>query len=71
MFLFTGVIKLAFLALFAFGSNAASVPENDYNNNDDDNFFDFGKKWVVLVAGSDGWHNYRHQVNLKKILTVI
>jgi len=21
-----------------------------------------GKHWVVLVAGSDGWWNYRHQV---------
>lgn len=21
-----------------------------------------GKKWIVLVAGSRGWSNYRHQV---------
>lgn len=21
-----------------------------------------GKNWVVLVAGSNGWYNYRHQV---------
>jgi len=24
-----------------------------------------GKHWVVLVAGSDGWWNYRHQVFMK------
>lgn len=22
-----------------------------------------GKNWVVLVAGSNGWYNYRHQVS--------
>lgn len=21
-----------------------------------------GKNWVVLIAGSNGWYNYRHQV---------
>lgn len=21
-----------------------------------------GKNWVVIVAGSNGWYNYRHQV---------
>lgn len=23
---------------------------------------DGGKHWVVIVAGSNGWYNYRHQV---------
>lgn len=23
---------------------------------------DNGKNWVVIVAGSNGWYNYRHQV---------
>lgn len=23
---------------------------------------DKGKHWVVIVAGSNGWYNYRHQV---------
>lgn len=23
---------------------------------------DGGKNWVVIVAGSNGWYNYRHQV---------
>ncbi|CDQ97514.1 unnamed protein product [Oncorhynchus mykiss] len=22
-----------------------------------------GKNWVVIVAGSNGWHNYRHQAS--------
>lgn len=25
-----------------------------------------GKNWVVIVAGSNGWYNYRHQVRLDK-----
>lgn len=24
---------------------------------------DGGKHWVVLVAGSNGWYNYRHQAS--------
>lgn len=23
-----------------------------------------GKTWVVIVAGSNGWYNYRHQVRV-------
>ncbi|MCJ8750417.1 hypothetical protein PDJAM_G00264770 [Pangasius djambal] len=23
-----------------------------------------GKNWVVLVAGSNGWYNYRHQADV-------
>lgn len=25
---------------------------------------DKGKNWVVIVAGSNGWYNYRHQVRV-------
>lgn len=25
-----------------------------------------GKNWVVIVAGSNGWYNYRHQVRLEE-----
>jgi len=46
------------LALFAVGSFAEhNIPELT----NEDNFIG-EKKWVVLVAGSDGWSNYRHQV---------
>lgn len=24
-----------------------------------------GKHWVVIVAGSNGWYNYRHQVRAR------
>ena len=27
---------------------------------------DSGKHWVVIVAGSNGWFNYRHQVSDRK-----
>ena len=29
----------------------------------DSEHFDEGKNWAVLVAGSKGWINYRHQVS--------
>lgn len=34
---------------------------------------DGGKHWVVIVAGSNGWYNYRHQVKyiLKKSLYLL
>ena len=31
----------------------------EYNKLDSGN----GKHWAVIVAGSNGWYNYRHQVN--------
>jgi len=49
---------LAVLALFAVGSFAGN---NNQNPTEDDSLYE-GKKWVVLVAGSKGWSNYRHQV---------
>ena len=30
-----------------------------------------GTKWAVLVAGSNGWWNYRHQVRISSIYTYI
>lgn len=55
------------LSLLVIGSFAANIPENknQNNQNDGENFFGIGKKWVVLVAGSYGWNNYRHQVSLR------
>lgn len=59
----TGVFSFVSLALFAIGSTAIFVPSS-YRKpwTDIENNFFGGKKWVVLVAGSDGWNNYRHQV---------
>lgn len=30
---------------------------------------DGGKHWVVIVAGSNGWYNYRHQVRKRLIVS--
>lgn len=49
---------MAVLALFVVGSFAG---QNNPNPTNDDSLYE-GKKWVVLVAGSKGWSNYRHQV---------
>lgn len=35
------------------------IPKAEVNNEDSQNT---GKQWVILVAGSRGWSNYRHQV---------
>jgi len=61
---FTGVFSFVSLALLAIGSTAILLP-NSYRKSftDNENHFFGGKKWVVLVAGSDGWNNYRHQVS--------
>lgn len=32
---------------------------------------DGGKHWVVIVAGSNGWYNYRHQVRTSVTNTVL
>jgi len=53
----TGVFNLVSLALFAIGSFAVHEPKSTNKE-----ISVGGKKWVVLVAGSDGWSNYRHQV---------
>ncbi|XP_022166863.1 legumain-like [Myzus persicae] len=55
-----GVFSLVSLALFAIGSFAAHVPKSTANEES----FVGGKKWVVLVAGSEGWSNYRHQADI-------
>lgn len=31
---------------------------------------DGGKHWVLIVAGSNGWYNYRHQVRLQTAPTM-
>ncbi|XP_015367844.1 PREDICTED: legumain-like [Diuraphis noxia] len=49
------VFNLVLLALFVIGSFAAHEPNSTNEENT------IGKKWVFLVAGSDGWNNYRHQ----------
>ncbi|XP_025192744.1 legumain-like [Melanaphis sacchari] len=60
-----GVFSFVSLALFAIESLAIHVP-NSYKEpwTDTENRFFEGKKWVVLVAGSDGWRNYRHQADI-------
>lgn len=59
------------LALFACGSFAISVPKYEHIKSmvEDDNSFFGGKKWVVLVSGSRGWYNYRHQVTKNLLQT--
>ncbi|XP_060858673.1 legumain-like [Metopolophium dirhodum] len=54
-----GVFNLVSLALFAIGSFAEHEPESTNKE-----ISVGGKKWVVLVAGSDGWNNYRHQADI-------
>lgn len=65
---FTGVFNVVSLALFVIGSFALNVPEDLHLKDETKgiNYKDLtigGKKWVVLVAGSSEWVNYRHQVN--------
>ncbi|XP_008181646.2 legumain isoform X1 [Acyrthosiphon pisum] len=54
-----GIFNLVSLTLFAIGSFAVHEPKS---TNEEINVR--GKKWVVLVAGSDGWNNYRHQADI-------
>ncbi|KAM9293884.1 legumain [Gastrophryne carolinensis] len=42
--------------LLGLAALATSMPIDDPEDN--------GKHWVVLVAGSNGWYNYRHQADL-------
>lgn len=48
------LLHLAALVSFVLG--ATSLP---FSNSEDT-----GKHWVVLVAGSNGWYNYRHQADV-------
>lgn len=63
-----GANNLVLLTLFAIGSYATNIAKNkDQDLEDSDkNIFELGKKWVVLIAGSYGWYNYRHQVSINK-----
>lgn len=61
----SGSFSLALLALFAIGSFAVHLPKHHdlkSKENIENGFIKKGKNWVVLVAGSKGWNNYRHQV---------
>nr|QCW05334.1 peptide asparaginyl ligase 1 [Viola philippica] len=42
-------------------SEAAKFFHNDNSTNDDDSI---GTRWAVLIAGSKGYHNYRHQADV-------
>ncbi|XP_077124121.1 legumain [Ranitomeya variabilis] len=44
------------LLLFCLVALSTAIPNEDPE--------DDGKHWVVLVAGSNGWYNYRHQADL-------
>ncbi|XP_001943941.2 legumain [Acyrthosiphon pisum] len=60
-----GVFSFVSLTLFAIGSAAIHVPyRKPWIDSETVNSFFGGKKWVVLVAGSDGWNNYRHQADI-------
>lgn len=61
----SGFFNLTLLALFAIGSLAVHLPKRhdlESKENNENGFTKKGKNWVVLVAGSKGWNNYRHQV---------
>lgn len=47
--------KVAVLLSLALGAGAVPVGVDDPE--------DGGKHWVVIVAGSNGWYNYRHQAD--------
>lgn len=54
------------LALFSVGSFSLQLSPKYHNEQPENNLFSSsGKKWVVLVASSSGWENYRHQVSFK------
>lgn len=59
----TGIFNLVLLALFAIASFAKNTPLNEFkiDNSLSDSLYE-GKQWVVLVAGTNGWKRYRHQV---------
>lgn len=59
------MIYLVSIALLAIGSFAANIPnhENLEEWSKTEHVSGYGRKWVVLVAGSSGWDNYRHQVS--------
>lgn len=52
--------KVAVLLSLVLGAGAAHIGVDDPE--------DGGKHWVVIVAGSNGWYNYRHQVRNQSAL---
>lgn len=52
-------VKISFLvALFVLLAEGRNVIESIVEDHD----HSIGTKWAVLVAGSNNWYNYRHQV---------
>ncbi|GCB74161.1 hypothetical protein scyTo_0003248 [Scyliorhinus torazame] len=49
-------LALGLLVLNHFLANGDTIPLEELENG--------GKHWVVLVAGSNGWYNYRHQADI-------
>lgn len=62
MFFIIGLLHFILLTLFAIGSCAIDIPNKNNDKKTNKKFPYSGKKWIVLVAGSKGWINYRHQV---------
>lgn len=58
----TGMCKPALLLLLGL---SLGVVVNSFPSQEPDG----GKHWVVIVAGSNGWYNYRHQVRTGVIKT--
>lgn len=52
--------KVAVLLSLVLGAGAVPIGVDDPE--------DGGKHWVVIVAGSNGWYNYRHQVRNPSVL---
>lgn len=59
-----GIFNFVLLSILAIGSFARDTPINVQKTslNSLDNVLYEGKQWVVLVAGTSGWDQYRHQV---------
>lgn len=59
--------------MFAIGSYGANIGKNKNQDVEEsgENFFKLRKKWVVLIAGSMGWDDYRHQVSINKLFKLL
>ncbi|VVC37944.1 Peptidase C13, legumain [Cinara cedri] len=62
-----GIFSFIWLMLLVVGSLAAYLPSKHDQIDEEENHFSLypGKKWVVLVSGSDSWRRgYRHQADV-------